>query len=468
MDTECSADQIQLNRLAGRQVTAQFDGGAITSDAGVLLVRELEDRHDIVSRLAECFEDHRDPDYIEHSLEELLRQRIFGLVLGYEDLDDHDDLRRDFAVASACGKDEPDGSGRRQEADQGQPLAGSSTLHRLEMGAEESAPEDRYHKILCDLQRLRWTLVDLWLDQYSSPPGRVVIDLDATDVPLHGDQEEKFFHGYDGHYCYLPLYVFAGFWLLGSLLRFSGQDASADSLDRLHLVVATIRERWPETEILIRGDSGFARERIMGWCEEWDVDYVLGLAQNSRLRERIEEAMDEAEATFEETGEPIREFREFRYETLDSWSKKRRVVAKVEYINGGRNPRFVVTSLDRRDVCGKAVYETIYCQRGEAENRIKECQLDLFAGRTSSRWMDVNQLRVYFSSAAYLLVCLLRRIGLRGTQWAQAQAERIRSDLLKIGAQIRVTTRRVWFHLASGFPHQTEFGDIAERIRAGP
>ena len=206
----------------------------------------------------------------------------------------------------------------------------------------------------------------------------------------------------------------------------------------------------------------------MRWCEQWDVDYVLGLAQNSRLRERIEEPMEAAEAKFEATGEAVREFREFRYETLDSWSRKRRVIAKVEYINGGRNPRFVVTSLDRRDVCGRAVYETLYCQRGEVENRIKECQLGLFADRTSSGWMDVNQLRVYFSSAAYLLVCLLRRVGLRGTQWATAQAEKIRTDLLKIGAQIQVTTRRVWFHLASGFPNQTEFAHIAERIRAGP
>ena len=259
MDTECSADQILFKRLAGRQVTAEFDGGAITSDAGVLLLRELEEQVGLIERLAECFEDHRDPGYIEHTLEELLRQRIFGLILGYEDLNDHDDLRRDFAVATACGKDEPDGGDRRQADDEGEPLAAAATLHRLEMGVERADPEDRYHKISCDLARLQYTLVDLWLQLRSRPPGRVVIDLDATDVPLHGDQEEKFFHGYYGHYCYLPLYVFAGSWLVGSLLRFSGQDASANSLDTLHLLVDAIQTRWPETEILIRGDSGFAR-----------------------------------------------------------------------------------------------------------------------------------------------------------------------------------------------------------------
>lgn len=467
MDTECTSDQIPFKQLSGREVTAQFDGGAITSDAGVLLLREVEERFGVVDRLAECFEDHRDPDQIEHSLEELLRQRIFGLVLGYEDLNDHDDLRRDFALAAACGKDDPDGSDRGED-NQGEPLANSSTLNRLETGVEQGSPDERYHKITCDLQRLRWTLVDLWMSLRKEPPGSVVIDLDATDVPLHGDQEEKFFHGYYGHYCYLPLYIFAGEWLVGSLLRFSGQDASADCLDTLHLLVDAIQSRWPHCEILIRGDSGFARERIMRWCEEWDVDYVLGLAQNSRLRSRIEEPMAEAERQFEQTEQPVREFREFRYETLDSWSHKRRVVAKVEYLRGEANPRFVVTSLDRHDVCGKAVYETIYCQRGEVENRIKECQLGLYADRASSGWMDVNQVRVYFSSAAYLLVCLLRRVALDGTEWADAQTEKIRKDLLKIGAQIVVSTRRVWFHLASGFPNQDAFAEMAERIRAGP
>ena len=468
MDTECNADRIRFKELSGRQVLAKFDGGAITSDAGVLLLRALEERFGVIETFAECFIDHRDPAQVEHSVEELLRQRIFGLVLGYEDLNDHDALRRDFALAAACGKEEPDGSGRRQESDQGEPLANAATLNRLEQGVVQAAPDERYHKIECDLQKLRWKLVDLWISLRDQPPESVIIDLDATDVPLHGDQEQKFYHGYYGHYCYLPLYVFAGSWLVGSLLRFSGQDASADCLDTLELLVDTIEDRWPECDVMIRADSGFARNRIMTWCEARDIDYVLGLAQNERLRDRIDDPMAQAAEKYAETDEPVRMYREFRYETQDSWSKKRRTIAKVEYLHGEPNPRFVVTSLSSDEAGPKTVYEDLYCQRGEVENRIKECQLGLFADRTSSTSMDVNQLRVYLASAAYMLVCLLRRHALKGTEWANAQAETIRNGLLKIGAQIAVSTRRVWFHLASGFPNKETFAHIAERVRAGP
>lgn len=468
MDTDCTSEKIAFQGCGSRKVTGRFDGGTITSDAGVLLLRELEERFGLIEKLAECFDDYRDPDYIEHTVEELLRQRIFGLVLGYEDLVDHDALCEDPCLAVACGKEDPEGDERRQPEDVGKPLAGKFTLNRLEVGVVDGGPADRHKKIVCDLAAVEALLVELWLDLLGEGSSTFILDFDATDVPLHGDQEEKFFHGYYGHYCYLPLYAFSGEWLLASLLRFSGQDASADALRPLRMIVDRIQTRWPEAQIIVRADSGFARNRIMTWCEEWDVDYVLGLAKNDRLKQALAHQMQRAKDKSEEIGETVRYYDEFRYETLDTWSKKRRVVAKAEYSPLGPNPRFVVTSLARRDLCPKAIYEVIYCQRGESENRIKEVQGELFGGRTSARWMDPNQLRIYFSSVAYLFVCLLRRVALRGTEWSNAQAGTLRSKLLKIGAQIRVTTRHVWIRMSSAYPHQERFHTIFEQIRAGP
>lgn len=466
--THCNPKQIEFEGCANRRVTARFDGGMITSDGGVLLLRELEERLGIIERLAECFDDYRDPAYVEHTVEELLRQRIFGLILGYEDISDHQKLRRDTALAVACGKTDPEGEYRSQPQDRGIPLGSSSTLNRLEVGVVDGDPDDRHKKIVCDLARIEALLVELWLDSIEQPPGCVVIDLDATDVALHGDQEDKFYHGYYGHYCYLPLYIFCGKWLLSSLLRFSGQDASADCLRPLEMLVQSFQQRFPSTQIIVRADSGFARDRIFGWCEEWNVDYVVGMAKNQRLNARTEAMTKRAEHRFKQTDEPVRWFDDFEYETVDSWSKKRRIVAKVEYTDQGPNPRYVVTSLSKDHLCPKAIYEQIYCMRGEAENRIKEVQIPLFASRMSTQAMASNQLRFYFSSIAYLFVCWLRRLGLKDTSWERKQAGTLRMRLLKIGAQIKVTTRRVWFRMASSYPYQQRFASTLRKIRAGP
>lgn len=469
MDTHCNSDKLDFQSCGAREVTARFDGGHITSDAGVLLLRELERRFGLIERLAECFEDHRDPDYVEHTVEALLRQRIFGLLLGYEDVDDHDELRRDSALAVACGKTDPEGHQRRQSADQGIPLAGKSTLNRLELGAQSGHSDHRYKTIVANLAEIQGLLVEYWLDHLDGPPRRVVFDLDATDIDLHGDQEDRFYHGYYGDYCYLPLYIFAGEWLLSSWLRFAGQDESAGCLALLEIIVDQLRERWPDTQIIVRADSGFARERLMQWCRLRDLDYVLGMATNERLRKRIAAPLEEVEEAFDPSvGAPERRFVDFEYATLDSWSKKRRIVSKVEYLERGPNPRFVVTSLDQEDWAPRPLYEELYCGRGEMENRIKECQLDLYADQASTQWRASNQLRVYWSSFAYLFICLLRDHGLEGTSWARAQASTIRTKLFKIGAQIEVTTRRIWCRLASGYPYKQRFRAVVQAIRAGP
>ena len=466
--TDCKPEKLGFKGLGSRQVTARFDGGMITSDAGVLLLRELEERLGIIERLAACFDDYRNPTYVEHSVEQLLKQRIFGLILGYEDINDHQTLRDDTALAVGCGKDDPEGNDRFQKADRGTPLGSPSTLNRLERGVVDGSADDRHKKIVCDLAKVEALLVELWLDSLDEAPGCLVIDLDATDVALHGDQEDKFYHGYYGHYCYLPLYIFCGDWLLSSLLRFAGQDTADDCLRPLEMLVDAVQNRFPSTQIIIRGDSGFARDHIFAWCEQWDVDYVIGIAKNSRLNEQLAPMMDRAQQQFEKTGQKVRWFDDFDYRTVDSWSKTRRVIGKAEYSERGKNPRYVVTSLLRSDVCAKAIYEVLYCQRGEAENRIKEVQLPLFADRMSTEYRASNQLRFYFSSIAYLFVCWLRRLALKGTDWARLQASTLRARLFKIGAQIKVTTRRVWFRLASSYPYQSMFHQAVKRIRAGP
>ena len=466
--TQRKSKTLEFQGLGSRKVVSRFDGGMITSDAGVLLLRELEERLGIIARLAECFEDYRDPDYVEHSIEELLRQRIFGLILGYEHVSDHEELRRDTALAVACGKVDPEGENRRHEADRGIALASPATLNRLEVGVVDGGANDRHKKIVCDIAAIEALLVELWLDSFEEPPAQVVIDLDATDFELHGDQEDKFYHGYYGHYCYLPLYIFSGQWLLSSLLRFAGVDASADCLLPLEMLVQALQHRFPKAQVIVRADSGFARNHIMAWCEEWEVDFVLGLAKNQRLNRRTDRMMKRAQARCKETGESVRFFDDFQYRTKHSWSRSRRVIAKAEYSPKGPNPRYVVTSLSEDDVCSKSVYEVIYCQRGEAENRIKEVQLGLFADQMSTSKVDSNQLRCYFSSIAYLFICTFRRIALDGTRWASLQASTIRTKLLKIGAQIRVTTRRIWCSLASSYPYQELFETALLRVRAGP
>jgi hypothetical protein len=468
LTTDCTAQRYLFQGPGKREVVASFDGGRITSDGGAVLLREVDQQLEIIDRFAECFIDYREQEWVEHSVEDLLRQRIFGLALGYEDLNDHDHLRHDALLATCCGKSDPTGASRSRERDRGSALAGKSTLNRLEWGLAERAAEDRYHRVAVDTEAVDRFFVDLFLDSHDEVPEEIVLDFDATDNPLHGDQEGRFFHGYYDGYCYLPLYVFCGKHLLCARLRRSNIDASAGTVEELSRIVGQIRERWPQVSIIVRADSGFARDGIMAWCESsHDVHYVLGLARNTRLEGALEPAIEEARQRCLESGESERIFEELRYQTLESWSCERRVVGKAEVTPRGPNPRFVVTSLPLDEVSGQWLYEDLYCARGEMENRIKEQQLDLFATRTSGRLMRVNQLRLWLSGVAYSLIEALRRIGLKGTELAQAYCGTIRLRLLKIGARIRVSVRKVWVSLASSHPAESIFAQAYEQIRDG-
>ena len=447
MPTQCSRDLFGFAPVEGRRVEAAFDGGHATSDAGALLLGATDRAIRLVDRFAACFTDGRAQAQVEHTIETMIAQRVFGIALGYEDLVDHDQLRHDPVLATLTGKLQA----RRRDC---APLAGKSTLNRLEhapLGAS------RYHKIGHDGEAIERLLVDLFLDAHKTAPRRIVLDLDATDDPLHGHQEGRFFHGYYDCHCYLPLYVFCGSQLLLAKLRRSNIDASAGAVEEVARIVGQIRARWPKVEILLRADSGFARDVLMSWCEANRVDYVFGLARNERLIGAIADDLAVAEAASLAQGGPVRRFADFAWRTLDSWSCERRVVAKAEHLPKGTNPRFVVTSLAADEIDPRTLYETIYCARGQVENRIKEQQLDLFADRTSAATMRANQLRLWFASFAYVLLDPLRRIGLRHTQFAAATCGTIRLKLLKIGAQVRKSVRRIKIAMASACPYQTEY-----------
>jgi hypothetical protein len=467
MRTECNQESFEFHPLNQRQVVGQFDGGAITSDAGGLLLREVEKRTGIVARFAACFRDYRVQEQVEHTVKELVGQRVYALALGYEDLNDHEQLRQDPLLAVLAEKPDPTGGSRVRERDRGKALAGKSTLNRLELTKAAVEEKERYKKIVMDQGAVDRLLVEIFLEAHEQPPAEIVLDLDATDDPLHGNQEGRFFHGYYGHYCYLPLYVFCGDFLLGARLRPSNIDASAGCVEELARIVAQIRQAWPQVKITLRGDSGFCREELMAWCEQEGVDYVLGLAKNERLKAEIASQQAQAAAEYAQTGKAARVFKEFRYQTRESWSRARRVVAKAEHLEKGANPRFVVTSLSPAAGEARALYEELYCARGEMENRIKE-QLMLFADRTSTAFLRSNQNRLYFSSLAYVLMEALRRLGLKGTDWAQAQASTIRLKLLKIGALIRLTVRKVWVSLAGGYPYAELFARIYAALQAIP
>jgi hypothetical protein len=465
MTTDCNPQQLEFQGVGRRTVVAAFDGGTLTSDGGLLLLSEVERRRGILRRFAACFQDQRNPDYVEHRLEELVRQRVLGLALAYEDLNDHDELRTDPLLATVVGKADPTGNDRRQEQDRGKPLAGKSTLNRMELGAVK---QDRYRKISVDSKAVDRFLVDLFLSAHEAAPSQIILDLDATDDPLHGEQEGRFFHGYYGGYCYLPLYIFCGPHLLCALLRSSDRDASAGAVTEVERIVAQIRSRWPQVQIILRADSGFAREELMAWCEKHEVDFVFGLARNVRLQRTLGGELAQAREQFEQSGQATRIFRDFTYRTRKTWSRQRRVIGKAEHLAKGANPRFIVTSLAAESWAAAALYEQLYCARGEMENRIKEQQLCLFADRTSTHNLASNQLRLWFSSVAYILLNELRRLGLQGTELARARCDTIRTKLLKIGAQIRVTVRRVWVHLATSYPYATLFTQIVGNLRAGP
>ena len=453
--TECTRDEIRSKAPDRREFVARFDGGDITSEGGALLLGAVEERRRILKRLAGCFTDHRTPERIEHDVEELVAQRVLAIALGYEDVNDHEDLRLDPLLAALCGKAEP----KRK------PLAAPSTLHRLELSHPDLAAEDRYRRIGLDTEAVDELLIDLFVEAHEEPPAEIVLDLDATDDPIHGKQQGRFFHGYYDCYCYLPLYVFAGDHLLCARLRKADRDGAAGSLEELGRIVPRIREAWPDTRIIVRGDSGFCREWLMAWCEEQGVEYVLGMAKNERLKAAVATELEEVRKLYERKGGPQRAFKSFTYRTINSWSRSRRVVGKAEHLERGSNPRFVVTSLSEKEWDAQQLYEDLYCARGEMENRIKEQQLDLFADRTSCSLMRANQVRLYFSSFAYVLLSELRRIALVGTELERAQCGTIRLKLLKIGARVRVTVRKIWIAMSESWPYRDILLHAWRRLR---
>jgi len=450
--TECTELRFAFATEGRREIVAEFNGGAISSDGGALLLREADRKLKLIERFSQCFLDGRNPALVEHRIEQLLTQRIYGLALGYEDLNDHEQLRHDPLLGALAGKAEP---GK-------EPLAGKSTLNRMEMG--DGTP-NRYKKITFWRDAIDDLLVDAFLEAYPAPPEQIVLDIDTTDFAIHGEQEGRFYHGYYDHYCYLPLYVFAGEHVLCARLRPSNIDPSTGSRKEIERMVKRIRTLWPEVQIVLRGDSGFCREELMAWCEAQQVDYVFGMARNSLLEKIVAEALEQARRQWEQKQQPARVFLEFEHETVSgTWSRRRRVVAKAEHIDGKSNPRFVVTSLAAAAWDAQQLYEDLYCARGDMENRIKE-QFMLFADRVSAASMRANQLRLYLSVMAYSLLCGLRRLGLRTTSLAKAQVNTIRLRLLKIGAQIRVTVRKIWVQMSSSFPLQNLFSQAIQQLR---
>jgi hypothetical protein len=447
--TECSQESFSFTAHFSRRVEARFTAGQVSSDGGALLLRAADRKINLLQRVAQCFTDSRTPWRVEHRLPEMLAQRIYGLALGYEDLNDHEQLRSDPLLTLLSGKRELD-----------KPLAGKSTLNRLELVGRSG----RYHKIGYSTESLDRLLGELFLESHGSAPEQVVLDLDATDIPLHGHQPKRFFHGYYGSYCYLPLYIFAGDQLLCARLRAANQDAAAGAVEEVNSIVTQLRQRWPQTRIVLRADSGFCREELMVWCEANKVDYLFGLARNKRLQKIIGAQMQQARLLHQSTAKAARVFTGFTYSTRHSWSCARRVVAKAEYLDKGENPRFVVTSLSPKQWPDQALYEKFYCARGEMENRVKE-QMCLFADRLSTGEMEGNQLRLYFSALAYTLMEALRRLGLEGTEWAQAQVDTIRLKLFKIGAILRISVRRITLQLNSAYPWKNIFAQASHALR---
>jgi hypothetical protein len=455
MSTKCSTQGVLFPGVAGRDAVVQFNAGDVTSNGGVLMLERADRRIGLTPRFAACFRDHRDPDRVEHTARQLVAQRVFGLCLGYEDVSDHDALGKDPLLVAACGKREGE-------------LASHPTLSRLEMTRQGASAATRYAKVEMVQERVDDLLADIFIEAKGGAyPGLIVLDVDNSDVPLHGGQEGRFFHGYYGNYCYLPLYVFAGDHLLLARLQTADGDPARDVVLELKKIVARLRRKWPRVKILVRGDSGFCREELMAWCEAAGHFYVLGLARNARLEKKIAGALEEAATAHEKSGRAERVFRDFDWTTRESWSRERRVVAKAEHLVGGKsNPRFVVTNLPRRSWSPKRLYEELYCARGEAENRIKEQQLGLFGTRLSTPTLQGNAVRMAMSAMAYVLTCALRRLGLAGTEMAHAQGDTIRLRLLRIGALVRVTSRKIWVSMSASWPWRDLFESCAARLLA--
>lgn len=482
--TECKQQTFGFQALGSRRVEADFTGGHLSSDGGVLLLREMDRHIGLCDKLARCFADARNPSFVEHALPVMIRQRLLGLALGYEDLNDHDQLRTDPLLAAACGNPDLLGEHRRHEQDQGKALAGKSTLNRLELGAASSG--NKYRKINADASAIATLLLDEGVRAIPRKSRVIVLDFDATDDPIHGNQEGRFFHGYYREYCYLPLYCFCGDIPLWAELRKSDRDASRGTLEALQQIIPAIRKRLGNNvKIIVRGDSGFCRDDIMTWIENQPaVHYVLGLARNARLQALLAPEFENVRgahaatcqlARSEGRDEPrsSRGFAEFQYRTQKSWSRARRVIGKAEITGDKDNPRFIVTDLTGEEswtkdlpalASGRDLYEKFYCARGDMENRIKEQQLDLFADRTSTAPFASNQLRLWFSTFAYLLLARLRATALQGTVLAKATVGTIRLRLLKVAASITVSVRRVHVRMAGAFPLQDVFATARSRL----
>jgi len=436
--TNCTQAVFDFPALKRRQVQAEFSGGDITSDGGVLLLREIDRRLGLLGSVDAVIPDPRDPRYIEHSQLSLLRQRIYGIALGYEDLNDHATLRADPAIQTSVERDEVLGS--------------QSTLCRLESRIDRQVAV-HIHEVL----------LDQFVASFESPPEELILDFDATDDAVHGRQEGRFFHGYYDHYCFLPLYVFCGDQLLVSYLRPSRIDGAKHAWAILALLVKRLRQAWPHVRIIFRGDSGFCRHHLFTWCERHDVSYIVGIAKNDGLLRKITAPMALVQQLFELTGEKQREFFQFTYAAA-TWSKRRKVIAKLETTEKGQNPRFIVTNLEGHK---QMLYDELYCARGDMENRIKEQQLGLFADRTSAHHWWANQFRLLLSSLAYVLMEGIRRLALKGTELARAQMSTLRLKLLKIGAVILRNTRRIRFLLSSAYPYPALFLTVAARLKPG-
>ena len=433
--TECKQTSFDFPTSKSRKIQADFNGGEVTSDGGVLLIRQADRKLKLTEELHQRLNDPRRQASCDHRQIEMLRQRIYALALGYEDLNDHETLRKDMALQTAAQTD--------------QELASASTLCRWENRADRETA----------WVIAKW-MVEEFIRSYKKAPEALILDFDSTDDLVHGKQEGRFFHGYDDHYCFLPLYVFCGDQLLVSYLRPSNIDGARHAWAILSLLVKRLRKAWPKVKIIFRGDSGFCRWRMLRWCEHHGVYYIVGLAKNLRLNEMAKSLLDRASRQYEQTGEKQRLFGEIHYAAL-TWDRARRVIVKAEHTEQGSNPRYVITNLEGNP---QELYDEVYCARGEMENRIKEQQLDLFADRTSCTKWWANQFRLLLSSLAYLLLEAIRRLGLKGTELARAQCGTIRLKLLKIGAVIRRNSRRVYFHLSSACPYQVLFFRVARRL----
>lgn len=452
MNTNCKCQQMEFQGFGRRKIIVKNDGKMNTTDGGYLLLQQIEEKSKIINRLSGCFTDKREQYRVKHSVKGLLKQRIFGICQGYEDLNDHDRLRDDPLLQYVCGKE-----GKV-------PVAGKSTLNRFELGMElDETEDDRYSKITWDEGKIEDLFCELFLDSLEKAPKSLILDFDATDIPIHGNQANKFFHGYYDHYCYLPLYVFCGDFPLAAKLRPSNIDACKGTEEILEKLVRKIRERYPDVNIIFRGDSGFCRESILSVCESLDIEYVVGMAGNKRLIDNILWQMVQASRMWQETKLPSRIFTRFSYQTINSWSCERQIVAKAEHLPRGENPRFIVTNISSDDWDDQSLYEQLYCGRGDMENRIKDQQLDLFAARTSTWWMSSNQLRLWFSTIAYIFFVLLQKMIQKVTgDETRRMPSTIRLRILKVSAVVKITFRNVWVSLPESFPYWDIWIKLAE------